>query len=340
MPINPSLMKEIHLNQLRRTMKAVKRVSKPQLAELTGLSVVTVNSLVKILLESGEIREDAVLPSGGGRPPLTYRFNADYSLALTVYMYEESGIDTVFISVDNLHGEQMKTKKQRLEDISLQSFDDLIDPLLAQYPAIKVLAFGLPGTEVNGRLLLMDYQGLQGKSFTEYFQKKYCLPVIFENDLNAAVTGYCYTHHLTAQATVIGIYFPEKYLPGAGIFINGQIYKGRDGIAGEITYLPGIDWLHFNDTPDQLQAALVKMIMSITSLYNPHQIILYSDQLDPVSAERLRDSCIGARIDPFLLPEIVVSKDFKVDFAKGIQYIALRQLEPAFPLPQKQGGFA
>lgn len=339
MRVNPSLMKEIHLDQLRKTLKSVKRISKPQLAEQTGLSVVTVNSLVKILLKSGEIIEDEVLPSGGGRPPVTYRFNATHGLALTIYMCEESGIDTAFISIDNLYGEHIEKKKQALPDISLKSFDALIDPLLAKYPTIKVLAFGLPGTEVNGRLLLIDYKRLQGQSFTEYYQAKYNLPVVFENDLNAAVTGYCYTHDLTAQATVIGIYFPEKYLPGAGIFINGQIYKGRDGIAGEITYLPDIDWLQFSDTSEKLKATLVKIIVSMTSLYNPHRIILYGDQLSPMIGDQVRSACT-MQIKQFLLPDIVVSKNFNVDFANGIRRIALNQLEPACPLSQKQGGFS
>ena len=53
--VNANLVKEINLNKLRNAFKLKKTASKPQLAELTELSVVTINSLVKILVENGEV---------------------------------------------------------------------------------------------------------------------------------------------------------------------------------------------------------------------------------------------------------------------------------------------
>lgn len=74
---NINLVKEINLNMLRNILKAEKIASKPQLAELTGLSVVTINSLVNILVTNGEIIEDVTLPSNGGRPAVAFRFNRE-----------------------------------------------------------------------------------------------------------------------------------------------------------------------------------------------------------------------------------------------------------------------
>lgn len=61
-------MKEINLNNVRQVMKRMETATKPQLAALTKLSVVTVNSLVKELSELGELFEDLVVPSNGADP--------------------------------------------------------------------------------------------------------------------------------------------------------------------------------------------------------------------------------------------------------------------------------
>lgn len=62
---NANLIKEINLNNVRQAMKRVETATKPQLAALTKLSVVTVNSLVKELHDLGEIFEDETVPSNG-----------------------------------------------------------------------------------------------------------------------------------------------------------------------------------------------------------------------------------------------------------------------------------
>lgn len=329
MSANPSLMKEINLNVLRQAMKARRKLSKPQLAELTGLSVVTVNALVKILLARGEITKDETFPSSGGRPATAYRFNERYSLALAMHMHEENGVDTLFISVDTLYGESIAAEKTVLREITLEQFDALIASFLAKYPAIKAMAFGLPGAELNGRMMMIDYEALRGKAFTKYFEEKYRRKVVFENDLNAAVTGYCHLRGVAKEECVIGVYFPEKYPPGAGIFLQGEIYRGRDGFAGEISYLPfGIDWTAFPGTPDALRDALMKIVLFVACSYNPHRLILYGRQLSAEIVGELPKLCAARlEIDAALLPEIVLSKTFDEDFAAGIRYIALKQLE-------------
>ena len=245
--VNTNLQKEINLNKLRSAFKLKKIASKPQLAEQTGLSVVTINSLVNILVENGEVIEDVIMPSNGGRPATAYRFNNEFSLALVIYMYEQNYEDTVFICVSDLYGEIVDKIDNKMAEIKKDSFDSLIEKMLLKYPNIKVISFGMPGEEVDGRLLISDYKELQDEYFTAYIKEKFNLPVIFENDINAAIEGYCYSHSVTKSQCVIGIYFPSKYPPGAGIHINGGIYKGRNGLAGEIKYLPlGVDWEKFN----------------------------------------------------------------------------------------------
>ena len=52
---NPIQMKQENLSVLRNVFLKQHSATKPQLAKLSGLSVVTVNSLIHELLETGEV---------------------------------------------------------------------------------------------------------------------------------------------------------------------------------------------------------------------------------------------------------------------------------------------
>jgi predicted NBD/HSP70 family sugar kinase len=330
--VNANLVKEINLNNLRNTFKLVKTATKPQLAELTGLSVVTINSLVKVLVENGEVIEDVILPSNGGRPATAYSFNSEFSLALVIYLYEQRGEDTAFICVSNLYGEILKKIEKTMDKIQNNSFDSLIEKMLSKYPNIKVISFGMPGEEIDGRLLISDYKELKDQFFTTYIKEKFKLPVIFENDINAAVEGYCYSHEITDTQCVIGIYFPSKYPPGAGIYINGGIYKGRNGLAGEIKYLPfEVDWDNFDFNKEQIKAIIIKIVVAFCCMYNPDIIVLYGEGIPDTIVGEVKHSC-NSEIEKIMIPEIVISEELNHDFEIGIKQIALKSLDPILKL--------
>lgn len=330
--VNTNLQKEINLNKLRNAFKLKKIASKPQLAEQTGLSVVTINSLVSILVENGEVIEDVIMPSNGGRPATSYKFNNEFSLALVIYMYEQNSKDTVFICVSDLYGEIVDKIEKKMTEIKKDSFDSLIEKMLLKYPNIKVISFGMPGEEVNGRLLISDYKELKDQYFTTYIKEKFNLPVLFENDINAAIEGYCCSHGGTKSQCVIGIYFPSKYPPGAGIYINGGIYKGRNGLAGEIKYLPlGVDWENFSFDKVQMKEIILKTLLAFSCMYNPDIIVLYGDEISDNIISEFKGKC-SSEIEKIMIPEIIISKELNHDFEIGIKQIALNYLEPTVKL--------
>ena len=48
-----------------------------------------------------------------------------------------------------------------MDKIKKDSFDSFIEKMLLNYPNIKVISFGMPGEEVDGRLLISDYKELK-----------------------------------------------------------------------------------------------------------------------------------------------------------------------------------
>jgi len=324
---NAKLMKEINLDIVRRVMKENKRATKPQLAKLTGLSVVTINSLVEILLRNGEIFADELEASNGGRPATAYCFNEQYSLALTIYLSECKLKDLIHVVVVDLYGEAVESREAVLDEISESSFDPVIEEMLEKYPNIKSIGIGMPGQEVRGKVENSDYQSLEGKALITRLRNKFQIPVVFENDVNAAVLGYCISNECSDK-NVVGIYIPEKYPLGTGIFINGDIYRGKDGFAGEAKFLPdGIQWDNPAYVSKNISAALKNLIITFTCLLNPDRLVIYRENLTKEEVDSAIADCQKV-VKAELMPEVIVSDNFSEDFAKGIKQIALKPLEP------------
>lgn len=133
--------------------------------------------------------------------------------------------------------------------------------LLDQYPQIQDICFGIPGAEADRQLVIIDYKNMKGQSLSDHIRTKFKLPVRVENDINAAVMGFCHRHQLPNDQCVVGLNFPDKYPTGAGIFLNGHIHRGSKGLAGEIRYLPfGIDWDNFQYNSAEMQAVMIKTV--------------------------------------------------------------------------------
>ena len=325
-----NIIKDINLNKIRRVLKDIGTATKPKLAELTGLSVVTINSLVYTLINSGEILPDAVLDSEGGRPAASFRYNSAFRMAIVIYMHEYRGKDTAFYLVVNLRGELVKRTTQVLSDVNINTFDSTIEKLLKQYPQIMAICFGIPGAEVNQKLLAIDYINLRGLSLSGHIGEKFHLPVHVENDINAAVMGYCCKHNIREDQCVVGLYFPDKYPPGAGIYLHGKVYKGRNGLAGEVSFLPfGIDWETFQYLPEDMYSVIIKTIQAISCVFNPDQIILYG-QADRQGLPALLQNSSLSPIEQLMLPEIIISTDLNIDFEAGIKQIAVQMIDTEY----------
>jgi hypothetical protein len=321
-----NIIKDINLNKVRSALKGIDAATKPQLAQKTGLSVVTINSLVNTLINDGEILPCEAQGSEGGRPAATFAYNSRFRLVLAIYMLEYHGEDTAFYSVVDSCGKVIEKVEQKLANVQIGSFDDYIDKLVSKYPQIMAICFGVPGGEVNQCLVVSDYANLRGKSLSSYIQEKYRLPVLVENDINAAVVGYSHRNSIGADKCVIGLYFPEKYPPGAGIYLNGDIYKGRNGLAGEIAYLPfGVEWNSFDYNKIAVDELIIKTIQTFQFVLNPDTIVVYKQRTGDY--QKLISEKSGADVEKITIPQISVSADLEKDFESGIQLIALKMIQ-------------
>lgn len=336
---NVLAMKEVNVNLVRRSMKEMKQATKQQLAQATGLSLVTVASAIQQLLESEELTELELIASNGGRPARQYSFNENHVHVLALFAHTRNNTDLLHIRVANLYGESIYERDEELSSITMEILESFIESTVKEYPSIGAIGFGMPGIESGGKIILLDYKNLVNTEFSTYFSTRFHMPIVFENDVNLAVIGYCERNQLNTDAAIVYIYFPEKYPPGAGICLNGKLYKGLNGFAGEIASLPlGINWLD----PELYSSfhrgcdAIAKTIIVTCCLLNPRNIVLHGRFLTSEHLEAIRQLCLKM-LPVSSMPDVSSSENYLLDYQNGLIARILEEIEPKLTLSNLGG---
>lgn len=329
MAANNQLVKELNKSAIRKALRNLQTSTKPQLARESGLSVVTVNALLQELEDAGEVYEDGMAPSGGGRPSVQYSYNHTFRYAAVVYGFQQQDQNCVRVAVVDLAGDSVWVQKKFLREITVESFCPALDQAFRRYPKISLLAFGLPGEEVDGEIILNDYRNLIGKKFMAYYRERYRVPVIFENDINAMAYGH-YHRMGKRDQNVVGIYFPRLYPPGAGLILDGNIYYGNHHFAGEMMCLPlSYRWEELDyDNQDQLFLQMRQVLSIFCSTVAPARIVLFGDFFSEKLLERL--GCfLRDQFRQYLTVELESSGDMIKDYEYGMVKLALEYLDAA-----------
>lgn len=326
MGADAKLMKELNKRQLRRILRQCKEATKPELADRTGLSVVTINSLLEDLLKTGEVVQSGLAPSGGGRPSTRYQYRPDYRYAVLLYGHQSEGRNLMHLAVVNLMGECVWRKEEYFDEILVESFEAVLDDVFGRFPETGLLAFGLPGEVVDDVVTIHDYQALVGPEFMAHYKERYHLPVVFENDINAMTYGACREGDVE-KATVAGIYLPRIYPPGAGLVIQGKIYYGTSHCAGELAGLPvpvswdSLDYGRENDVLENLK--LLTAVYGFTVA--PETLIFYGDFFTEELQEQLR-AYSGRLLEGKFHMDLIFAENLERDYEEGMKRLALEAL--------------
>lgn len=317
MGINMFDMKQRNAHTVLWSLCARKSATIRDLAQMTGLSFATVGNILTHFVESGEVLPGGQVSDTGGRPSQVYAFNAEYAHVLALSARVRSGKHLIHACVGNLYGEVVWQVEQCFDAIRLASFECMVDACLRAYPTIRMLSFSLPGVERGGVILMNDYKELEGIPFASHFQENYQLPVLIENDVNAAVFGY--GKNMDSASVVVGIYFAKSFGPGAGILIDGKILKGSGGYAGEVILLPlGIDWLSIGyENPQEAGPAISRLISVFCAIVNPDHVVLYGDFFTGALKEAIQQA-VPAQAARELFPPITYRSDLDADMIAGL----------------------
>ncbi len=333
---NTAVIKQINTELVRKHLKQMREATIFQLSMATELSVVTVNSLLVQMTQDGEVREERRVPSKGGRPSMLYAYNGNYRHVLVIYSSQKDNRNLIHVLVVNLLGDCVYRKEIYIDDIQIDSFCELIDEAISNYPRIATIGFGLPGVEEGGIITGNDYENIVGDGFMDLYKSKYGLPVIFINDVNAAAKGFLHSKKPGTNQCIAAVYFPRIYPPGAGLIINGEIYTGAHHFAGEIGHLPiGIDWAMLDYTDKKAVTSAVGKLLSVyCRIVAREQFILYGDFFE---AGCEADICeyTQSLLNHKYAVNVTIRSAFDHDFERGMIDVTLEQLDDTFVITKK-----
>ncbi len=238
-----ALVRELNLSLVLRNIHNEAPVSRAQIAQSTGLNKSTISNLVDCLLKRQLIHETGIDSVGKGRPARLIEINPGAGGIIGA----EFGVDYVAVALTDFTG------KVVWRDDAPTKFEDGQRSVLAQTikliqkavdhsedEALSLLGLGIatPGTVNLDDGFLVFAPNLQWRNvpLKDFFTEKTGLKVFVENDANAAAIA----ENLFGNARQCRnfIFFFAGVGIGCGLFLNGDLYRGSIGYAGEIGHSP------------------------------------------------------------------------------------------------------
>jgi len=229
-------LKEHNTNLVLSALMTMETATRRQLAQRTGLSQPTVNSIVQELELKGVARPGSFAASAGGRRPQCYTLQTDHLRAVTIRILPES-LEYVIVTVNStviLRNTWSITE----QDTPVTALQSLLTTLLKQDDHIRVVSIGVPGVVGPGGVLyaIPQIPKLEGVALENELAKMFSIPIYVENDMNLVALGSAVAETgLTASTDMVFVHIGEGV--GAGIVMGGQIIRGNTSFAGEIAYM-------------------------------------------------------------------------------------------------------
>lgn len=231
--------KEHNTNLVLKTIFDSESIGRAEISRITRLTRTTVSDIVAELLDEGLVKEVGMGISIGGKSPILLSLEADsrYVIGLDLARKNFTG------AIVNLRGQIRQKIDQDIEGLdseaALASVYAILDRLTrTSYKPIVGVGIGTPGLVNTTEGVVLNAVNLDWKdlSLARPLQEKYRLPVSVYNDSQAAAMGeYTFSKGIAPESSLVVINL--RYGVGAGIIINGQLFHGDGGGAGEIGHV-------------------------------------------------------------------------------------------------------
>jgi predicted NBD/HSP70 family sugar kinase len=240
----PGSQSSLHRANLERVVRAVRMagsLTQAEIARTTGLSAATVSNIVRELKESGTVQ---VTPtSAGGRRARAVSLSGDAGAVVGV----DFGHSHLRVAVGNLAHQVLAEEAEPIDvDASADEGFDRAERLVQRLIATtginreKLIGVGLgvpgPIAVVTGELGSTSIlPGWSGTHPRHELARRLGVPVHVDNDANLGALGELVWGN--GRGTGDLAYIKVASGVGAGLVINGHIYRGPGGTAGEIGHI-------------------------------------------------------------------------------------------------------
>jgi predicted NBD/HSP70 family sugar kinase len=232
----------VSAGRLLQLVRLGSATTRRDLIRVTGLSRSTVTQRVDALLAAGLLRESAGESDGRGRPAAALAFEEGYGHILAAGL----GRHRAEFAVLDLGGRVLHRWVRPVEitdgpDRVLGQIETHLDELVAEAGidrgATVALGVGAPGPVdvAAGRVIAPPAMpGWDGHPIRDRLAERMGVPVFVENDANLMALG---EQRVTwPEAPALMLVTVDMGI-GAGIVIDGRLYRGVDGGAGDLGHI-------------------------------------------------------------------------------------------------------
>ncbi len=241
-----TLVRELNRTIILNELRTHSPQSRADLAAATGLNKTTVSSLIAELLTTGLAHEIGPASSAGGRPPVLLELNPEVGCVIGA----ELGVGYIKIVLTDFRAvvlwrQEISFATGEGPEAALTKLIDLVREaaLIAERAGRQIfgLGLGLPGLLDlhSGILLFGQNSGWHNVPIRSRLAEAFPFPVFVDNDAKASAIGERYFG--AAQYMDNFVYVTANVGLGVGIWLDGQVYRGATGFAGEVghtTFLP------------------------------------------------------------------------------------------------------
>lgn len=227
-------------------LDAIKRygpISRTDISKLIKLNIVTVSNYVNNFIEQGLVIEKGLDISSGGRRPTIVVLNPKAAFVMGV----DLGVAAIIAVLADLEGNVVaRASAPRPRDTAdqvVKVMTDLIERVIAtaavdqaKIRGIRIGCSGVIDREV-GTVRCTDGVASIYVPITTLVEQRFKLPAAIEHDVTTAAYG----EWSLGSGTDVDIMLFMYSGVGCGMIINGEVYHGTTGTAGEVSVKNEID---------------------------------------------------------------------------------------------------
>lgn len=236
---NRDLIRAINRFSILNTIRNAKLISRVDIAKATGLSQASLTGITADLLQENLILEKTAGESIGGRKPILLSLNPKGAIVVGVKLsiYEISIVIINFeATIIGSHSIPLEKKTYSPEEIS-EILASTVRSCLWQEnfskDQIAGIGIGLPGwiDSTSGLVRYMPNYQWENVNLKQLVEEKLDLPTFIENDANTqAIAEQWFGAGKGVENFLV---VTLEYGIGMGAVINGQLYRGQNGISSE-----------------------------------------------------------------------------------------------------------
>ena len=214
-----------------------------ELSEILGKSIPVIAKVIEQLSDAGYVVDTGYAPSSGGRRPQVYALKADKMYVVTVAM------DQLFtkIAITDLH--QKEIAQVETFPLTLAGNKDTVKNLVEiingivqksgiDYSKIIGVGIGMPGFVNTTHGINHTYLPVEDKTLNLRLQLQALLnlPVVIDND--SSVIALAELRFGLARKSQDVMVINIGWGIGLGMIIQGKLFRGFAGYAGELSHIP------------------------------------------------------------------------------------------------------